>query len=277
MSERQAGGAAERGGSELEPVEEEGRERRPVIEKTLADRRIMLPGGHARGEVMSLGQVIVYRLTWLLMTTLSLTYWRVRVRGRKHVPATGPFILAPVHRSNVDTPLVAMVTRRRLRFMGKESLWKRRLSAWYFTAAGGFPVERATADRNALNACLEVLQRGEPLVLFPEGTRQSGPTVTELFDGAAWLACRAQCPIVPLGVGGSARAMPIGVKLPRPYRLALVIGEPIVPPPPTPGGRTSRRAVREVTGQLRERLQVLFDEAEVLAGSPPVTAPSGNR
>jgi 1-acyl-sn-glycerol-3-phosphate acyltransferase len=242
--------------------------RRPTIDKTLAGKRIIIPEGHARGEEMQRGQRIVYWLTYLLVVTLSHSYFRVKVRGKEHVPRSGPFIIAPVHRSNLDTPLVALTTRRRLRFMGKESLWKRRASAWYFTAAGGFPVERATADRSALNACLEVLQRGEPLVLFPEGTRQSGPEVTEMFDGAAWLACRAQCPIVPLGIGGSARAMGKGMKLPHPVRMTLVAGEPVRPPPPTPGGRTSRRAVRELTGELRDRLQALFTEAEAQAGHP---------
>jgi 1-acyl-sn-glycerol-3-phosphate acyltransferase len=252
----------------------EDRVRRPVIEKARADRRIIIPKGHARGEAMTGGQSVVYRLTWALAFTLGHSYFRVTVVGRDRVPATGPFILAPVHRSNLDTPLVALATNRRLRFMGKESMWKKAWSAWYLTAAGGFPVERATADRSALNACLEVLERGEPLVLFPEGTRQTGPTITEMFDGAAWLACRAQCPIVPVGIGGSQRAWGKGAKLPRPVRMSLVVGEPISPPPPTPGGRTARRSVRELTEELRGRLQVLFDEAGELAEPPEPSPPS---
>jgi 1-acyl-sn-glycerol-3-phosphate acyltransferase len=238
-----------------------------VIDKSHAGKRIMIPEGHTRGEAMSFGQSIVYGCTWIQSATIGSTYFRMRVRGREHLPAGGPFILSPVHRSLLDTPLVGAANRRRLRFMGKESMWKRRWSAWYLTAAGGFPVERATADRSALNACLGVLKRGEPLVLFPEGTRQSGPVVTEMFDGAAWLACRAQCPIVPVGIGGSEEAMGKGMKFPKPRRLVMIIGEPLVPPPPTESGRTSRRAVRELTEQLRTRLQALFDEAQDLAGA----------
>ena len=254
--------------------------RRPVIEKHRADKRIIIPKGHARGEEMTRGQGVVYKLTWGLAFSLGHSYFRVTVEGRDNVPSTGPFILAPVHRSNLDTPVVALATNRRLRFMGKESMWKKRWSAWYLTAAGGFPVERATADRSALNACLEVLQRGEPLVLFPEGTRQTGPTITEMFDGAAWLACRAQCPIVPVGIGGSQRAWGKGSAFPKPVRMVLKVGEPLIPPPPTPGGRTARRAVRELTETLRSRLQELFDQAEaeadparaaVGAGNPPQT------
>ena len=69
--------------------------------------------------------------------------------------------------------------------------------AWFLTALGGFPVKRGTADREALRACQEVLERGEPLVLFPEGTRQFGPETQHFFDGAAFLACRTGAPIVP--------------------------------------------------------------------------------
>jgi 1-acyl-sn-glycerol-3-phosphate acyltransferase len=238
---------------------------RPVIAKVRADDRIIIPKGHSRGEAMTRSQELVYRLTWGLAWTLGHTYWRASVRGGKNVPVTGPFILAPVHRSNLDTPLAGISTKRRMRFMGKESMWKKRWSAWYLTAAGGFPVERATADRSALNACLEVLQRGEPLVLFPEGTRQTGPVIEDMFDGASWLACRAQCPIVPLGIGGAERVWGKGRKFPKPGRIVLIVGEPLIPPPPTPGGRTSRRAVRELTGELRTRLQHLFDEAVKLA------------
>ena len=76
------------------------------------------------------------------------------------------------------------VTRRRLRFMGKDTLWKRQPAAWFLSALGGFPVARGTADREALKRCIAVLEAGEPLVLFPEGERKSGPTVQPLFDGA---------------------------------------------------------------------------------------------
>jgi len=245
--------------------------KRPTIEKIKADEEIFIPKGHTRGEVMTFGQKVVLKLTWLLSVGIARSYFRATVVGRENVPTTGAFIISPNHRSNLDSPAVALVTKRRMRYMGKESLWKRKWSAWYFTAAGGFPVERATADRAALNACLEVLQRGEPLVLFPEGTRQSGPVITEMFDGPAWLASRAQVPILPVGIGGSEKMMGKGTTFPRPSKLAVVIGEPIPAPPRGPSGRVPRTAVREVTVQLRQDLQRLFDEAQELAGTPNAT------
>jgi 1-acyl-sn-glycerol-3-phosphate acyltransferase len=218
---------------------------------------------------MTRWQKLFYRFVWLVTITISRTYFRVQVHGREHVPTAGAFIVSPIHRSNLDTPVIANITStRRLRYMGKESLWKSRFGAWFFTTAGGFPVDRATADRDALRACLEVVERGEPLVMFPEGTRQSGPTVCEMFDGPAYVACRAQVPILPLGLGGTETAMSKGSKLPRPKRLVIVVGPPLYPPPPPASGRVPRRAVRELTQRLGEEIQVLFDEAQVLAGTP---------
>jgi 1-acyl-sn-glycerol-3-phosphate acyltransferase len=245
--------------------------RRPVIDKSKADQEIMIPAGHRRGEVMTFGQKIVYSITYVVSVLVLRTYFRAKVRGRHNIPATGAFIASPVHRSNLDSPVVALISSRRLRFMGKESLWKNRISAWYFTAAGGFPVERATADRDALRACLVCLERGEPLIVFPEGTRQAGPVVTEMFDGPAWLAGRSQVPIVPVGIGGSARAMGKGTRFPRPSPITVVIGEPVAPPAAGANGRVPRRAVRETTERLRAELQRLFDEAQEWAGTPNTT------
>jgi 1-acyl-sn-glycerol-3-phosphate acyltransferase len=189
-------------------------------------------------------------------------FWRLEITGAENIPTTGPFILSPVHRSNIDTPLVCALTTRPLRYMGKREMWKYGWSAWFFTSLGGFPVDRGHADREALRSCAEVLNLGDPLVLFPEGTRQSGPMVDELFDGAAYVALKTGAPIVPVGIGGSEAAMPKGARMIRPVKVRLVVGEPLEPKRSDDGGRASRRAVRELTEELKERLQSLFDQAQ---------------
>ena len=209
---------------------------------------------------LSAVQRVWYAFVRALVAGFCRLFWRIRIEGAAHVPATGPFVLAPVHRSNIDTPLVCALTRRPLRYMGKREMWKYGWSAWFFTSLGGFPVDRGHADREALRTCVEVLRRGEPLVLFPEGTRQSGPVVESLFDGAAYVALKAGAPIVPVGIGGSEAAMPKGARFIRPVKVAMVVGPPIRPVAGD-GGRASRRAVRELTAELRDELQRLFDLA----------------
>ena len=146
-----------------------------------------------------------YQFARAIVVGFAYTWNRARVEGRERVPAHGPFVLAPVHRSNMDTPFTSVVTRRRVRFMGKDSLWRKPFWAWFLSALGGFPVSRGTVDLEAMKRCLEVLEAGEPLVLFPEGERKAGPTVQPLFEGAAYLALKAGVPIVPIGIGGSER------------------------------------------------------------------------
>ncbi|HET7488332.1 MAG TPA: lysophospholipid acyltransferase family protein [Acidimicrobiales bacterium] len=211
----------------------------------------------------TLGQRVLYRVCRDVIVGFCRTYWRLKAVGLERVP-DGPFVLAPVHRSNIDTPLVAVVTRRRLRYMGKDSLWKNRFTAWLFTALGGFPVKRGTADRVALRTCLEVLAGGEPLVVYPEGGRRSGAEVGEISEGAAYLAIRAGVPIVPVGVGGSERAMTKGSAMLRPVPTSVVVGPPIHPPLTEGGSRAPRRVVHELTEQLRAELQRLQTEAEAL-------------
>ena len=200
-----------------------------------------------------------YRGGRVALVGLARLWFRLEVRGKEHVPATGAFVLAPVHRSNLDFLLVSAVTSRRMRYMGKDSLWKNRRFGRLLTGMGAFPVRRGTADREALRQCMEVIREGEPLVLFPEGTRQSGPIVQPLFEGAG----RTQVPIVPVGIGGSERAMPKGSKVIRPVKVVMVVGAPLDPPAPTTeGGRPSRRAVHEVTERLHAEIQALFDAAQ---------------
>lgn len=208
---------------------------------------------------------LFYSLVRNLLVLLCAIVTRFEVVGRENIPESGAFVLAPIHRSNVDTPLAAAVTKRRMRFMGKDSLWKIRPVGWALSALGGFPVSRGTADREALKRCVAVLEKGQPLVLFPEGTRQSGPFVQPLFDGAAYIAVKAGVPIIPVGIGGSEGVMPKGSRMIRFRKCVLVVGTPITPETDTEG-RVPRSAVKDVTTRLSTDLQALFDEGQRRAG-----------
>jgi 1-acyl-sn-glycerol-3-phosphate acyltransferase len=207
-----------------------------------------------------------YRFARGAVEVFCRVWFRVEIKGRHHVPSSGPYVIAPVHRSIVDTLLAGCLTHRRIRFMGKDSLWKYRWAGSFFSSLGAFPVHRGTPDREALRRCEEALRAGEPVVLFPEGTRQSGPTVQPLFEGAAFVAARTGVPILPVGIGGSEWAMTKGKKRIRRVKVAMVVGAPIPAPARPPGSRVPRRAVAESSEALHKELQVLFDEALGLAG-----------
>jgi 1-acyl-sn-glycerol-3-phosphate acyltransferase len=221
------------------------------------------------GHATSLASRALYQVARVLLWVIAKVYWRMTISGREHIPASGPYIVAPVHRSIVDSLVICAVTRRRLRYMGKAELWKPGAVSWFLYSLGGFPVRRGGADREALRRCIEVIEMGEPLVIFPEGTRQSGELVQELFEGASFVAARTGVPIIPVGIGGSEAIMPKGSKMIRPGRIHLEIGPPIPAPAVPDGGRAPRRAIAETTEHLYRDLQVLFDSARRRVGSGP--------
>ena len=212
---------------------------------------------------------IAWKVAQFAVSSAAKAWFRYEVHGRENLPIDPAFILSPVHRSNLDTPLLTVIRREQIRFMGKESLWKvNAFSSWFLTLMGGFPVEREAADRSAMAAAEGILARGETLVMFPEGTRRSGAIVEaeNMYDGPSFVSGRQQVPIVPVGIASTEEAMPVGKKFVYPVKLVFVIGEPLPPPAQNDNGRVPRRVVKEHTELLRQRLQELFDEAKVLRG-----------
>lgn len=221
----------------------------------------------SRGRPLSRSSCWFYRATRVLFMSFFAVWLRLSVTGREHVPQTGGFILAPGgHRSILDTPVAAATSRRIYRYMGAEKYFQVPGLSWFLRSVGGFPVQREATDREALRLSQDLLASGEPLVIYPEGTRFSGPEVQPLQQGAAFLACRAQVPIVPVGLGGTERAWPKGGRFIRPSKVCLVVGEPMVPPVPEDGKRVKRSAMKAYNEQLHTRLQELFDEAQERSG-----------
>ncbi|MGH9264665.1 MAG: lysophospholipid acyltransferase family protein [Acidimicrobiales bacterium] len=220
-----------------------------------------------RANARAKGAQIPYQIVRFLIWLVAKLYWRVTFEGLDNVPRRGPFVLAPVHRSFIDFGLVSGVTRRRMGYMGKESLWNSKLLGSFITMLGAYPVNRGAPDRDALRRTLALLETGEPLVLFPEGTRRTGPVIEHLHEGAAFVASRAGVPLVPVGIGGSERALPKGKAVPRPVKIHILVGEPLYPEPLAEGARhPSRRAVKELTLRLQGVLQDLLDRAQRRAG-----------
>ncbi len=223
------------------------------------------PGRHQEFAIEPTRKV-GYRIMRLLFNAVLKTWFRPKVVGKEHVPATGPVILAPVHRSFADFGFTSVCTRRKLFFMAKDSLWEHKWLGKLLLYLGVFPVHRESADREALQRAEEILNRGQCLVLFPEGTRREGPEIKDLMEGAAFLSARTGAPIVPIGIGGSDLSMPKGSAIPKPMTIQVVIGPAISPPARTGGGRVSRSAVHGTTEELVGKLRAVYDEAKTKTG-----------
>ena len=227
------------------------------------------PGDDARTWLgpPSLLTRISYAIVRGLIHVVAKLFGSIRIEGVDKVPTSGAFVVAPVHRSNIDFALTSLITRRPMRYMGKDSIWKSKPLGRFVSMLGAFPVHRGTADRESLRACTDIIDGGSPLVMFPEGQRRSGPVVEDLFDGTAFVASKTGVPIVPVGIGGSERMMPKGARFLRRSQLVMVVGDPIPAPARTDKGRVPRTAVRDLTEAVGVELQKLFDEAQAKAGS----------
>jgi len=200
-----------------------------------------------------------YHVVAFVLRGLARLLSRPRVVGSENIPLTGPVMIAPTHRSNVDFAFSLFMTPRKVFFMAKDSLFPIPVVGRAITALGAFPVARGTADRDAMRAAQAVLAAGQALILFPEGTRKYGPTVDDLLDGAMFIAAREHAPVVPVGIAGT-ETFAANLKRGRLARVSMVIGAPIAPP--EAAERVSRSAVSAKTVELQTRLQAALDEAQ---------------
>jgi 1-acyl-sn-glycerol-3-phosphate acyltransferase len=213
----------------------------------------------AQPQELSERRTFTYRVCAALVSGISKVLFRPTVIGAENIPLNGPVIIAPIHRSNVDFALTLFISKRKVFFMAKDSLFRVPLLGPLITHLGAFPIHRGSADRESMAYSEAVLKQGHALVLFPEGTRKEGLSVAPLHDGAMFVAARTGATIVPVGIGGSDRAMPKGAKLPRPSKIRIVVGAPLNPP--SSESRVSRSALSAKSEELRTALENVYHES----------------
>jgi 1-acyl-sn-glycerol-3-phosphate acyltransferase len=190
---------------------------------------------------------------------------RYRVRGREHVPPTGGVVLASNHTNILDGPVLFAASPRRATFMVKAEMFGGGFLGWALRRLGQLPVNRGSADRHALQTAIGTLQEGGVIGVFPEGTRGAGD-VEEVQHGIAYLALRADCPIVPVVIEGTGALLAGG----RPHwrrPVTVVFGEPFRVG--APGARDrSRRSIAAAADEIRDRLATHVSAVRAASAAP---------
>ena len=189
--------------------------------------------------------------------------FRTKVVGRSNLPATGGVVLAGNHISYADPVLLWIRSPRPVHFMAKSELWDITIMGWFLDQVWAFPVNRGASDRTALAKAAAYLAAGEPVGIFPEGTRNRDGEA-EAQGGAAFVALRAGVPIVPVGIAGTDRISPKGSRGIRFPKVVISIGEPI-DPESFPGGRKER--VEAITATVMRRIGEELVHAREVADS----------
>jgi 1-acyl-sn-glycerol-3-phosphate acyltransferase len=172
-------------------------------------------------------------------------YNRLEVHGFDKIPRGTQVIVAANHASYVDPPLIGGVFPGRLRFLAKESLFRVPLIGFLVRALGAIPVEREDGQRAGavMKNLLKLLDSGESVMLFPEGTRSSDGRLKPLEAGVAYLSVKTGVPVLPVHVAGSFKVWPKGKTFPRPSKLSFRAAPPIYPDTALTGERERRDAL----------------------------------
>jgi 1-acyl-sn-glycerol-3-phosphate acyltransferase len=194
-------------------------------------RDVSLDGFRERSLSRGVNPFVYWTLRAILIPAF-VVYCRMQRIGREHLPRRGPLLLASNHRSFMDPFVIGMLARRPVYYMAKRELFERRWQAWILNALGAFPVDRGTGDSAAMDTARAILERGDCVVLFPEGTRIRRGPLGQPKRGVGRLALETGAPVVPVAVIGTENVRR-GWRI-RPRKVRARAGRPLQLP--TAGG-----------------------------------------
>ncbi len=197
-------------------------------------------------------------LRWL-MRAMTRTYLigLFHVIGAENVPRKGPLIICPSHSGTLDPPMVPAFTPRGDAWsMAKSEYFKGGITEFLFRQYHAFPVVRHTADRVALKRSFDLLKAGQALIIYPEGTRVESGVLASPEPGAGFIAQKAGCPVLPVGLSGTRECLPKGARWPRRVPVAIIFGKPFMVASKRPDGTkiTHQEAADAIMVEIAELL-----------------------
>jgi 1-acyl-sn-glycerol-3-phosphate acyltransferase len=186
---------------------------------------------------------------------------RLRVHDPENLRKHPVAVYAANHTSYMDTPVIFSTLPFQFRILAKKELWTMPFIGWHLNRSGQIPVDTVSANStvSSLGAAVRALRAGMPLFVFPEGARTPDGTTQPFLAGAAFLAIRAQVPLVPIALVGVYDLLPIHTRHFYPGEITLRVGEPIE----TTG--MNLRQVEALNNRLRETIEQMRASATAVA------------
>ncbi|MCC7478185.1 1-acyl-sn-glycerol-3-phosphate acyltransferase [bacterium] len=201
----------------------------------------------------------VYYFSKYLVLAIAGPMFKLKVQGSAKVPRRGPVLLASNHVSHLDPPLLGISCPRLVRHMAKKELFGVGLLRWYMTNIGTILVDRGSG-RQALLDAVAALKAGDCVAIFPEGTRSVSGVMQQGRSGAVIIAIQSGCPIMPVGIIGSEKAMTKGSKKIKSVPVTLRYGEPYTIDYSGDRENIPKEVIRHETLVLMERIEALLPE-----------------
>ena len=159
----------------------------------------------------------------------SVVLFRIRVRGRKNVPAEGALLVCSNHQSHFDPVLVGLALDRRLNFLARDTLFAFAPFRWLIQSLDAIPIDREGMGLAGIKETLRRLKKGEGVLIFPEGTRTADGTIAEMKPGFIALARRGKVTLLPMAIEGAYDAWPRRQLLPSTATIHIEIGKALSP------------------------------------------------
>jgi 1-acyl-sn-glycerol-3-phosphate acyltransferase len=173
--------------------------------------------------------VLYHALKWSVVDPMLRKYFRGQIYGAENVPQEGPLLVVSNHASNYDPPIVSNCVRRPVAYMAKKELFDIPVLSKVIQIYGAYPVSRGSADRAAIRAALDCLDKNWAVGVFLQGTRTETGKITDPKRGAALLAAKGKVPLLPVCLWGTQEIEKNGA-IPRPVPVTVRIGELIAAP-----------------------------------------------
>jgi len=180
-------------------------------------------------QTRSFAQRLWYRFCKYIVRIVLAVMFRLRYTGCKNVPRSGGVLVVSNHQSHLDPPLVGAGFPRQMTFLARMSLFRFSPFGWLIASVGAIPINREGSALSGIRATLQALQRGDAVLVFPEGTRTRDGNLGTFKPGLTLVARRAKVPILPVAVEGAYRAWPRWASIPRPCDIHVHYGPPILP------------------------------------------------
>jgi 1-acyl-sn-glycerol-3-phosphate acyltransferase len=216
---------------------------------------------HARARDRGVNPLVYWLIRAVLQPFFHL-YFRLSRIGREHVPESGPVIFAANHRSFLDPFVIGTIARRPIYYVAKEELFRYRFVGWLLNSLGAFPVRRGQGDGDMIETARAILERGDAVLMFPEGTRIRPGALGRPKRGVGRLALETGAPVVPVAVIGT-EAVRNRWRF-RPHKVRIRIGRPVTFPKVE---RVSPQLAAAVTDRIWPSVMLQW---EWLGGLPPL-------
>lgn len=216
---------------------------------------------HERARTKGVNK-IMYWIAYCTLFPFFKIYFRLSRIGVEHIPKDGPIIFASNHRSFLDPFIIGSMTKRPLFYVAKMELFEKPLQGWFLNSLGAIPVMRDQSDQELLETVRAILDRGDSIAIFPEGTRVRPGSLGRPRRGVGRFALETGVPIVPIALIGTEDVRK-GWRI-RPRKVSIRAGDPLVFPQTE---NPSRELAVEVTNRIWPRVELQW---EWLGGLPPM-------